>query len=64
MSYRFHAPEQHPTDEEKKLEVLKYLSDGCWLADTISKVATDTTTVHEHDHTAFFTEGNAWFDYP
>lgn len=64
MSYRFPAPVHHPTDEEKKLEVLKYLSRGCWLADTISKDATDTVIVQEHDHPAFFTEGNPWFDYP
>ena len=64
MSREFPVPEQYPTDEENKLEVVKYLGDGCWLADVIHKESTDTQTVHEHDHPAFFAEENPYFDYP
>ncbi len=53
-----------PTDEENRLDVLKYLSHGCWLADIVRKDATDIETVRAHDHPAFFTENNPWFDYP
>jgi hypothetical protein len=52
------------SDEEKKLEILGYLSRGCWLADVVCKDSTDTQTVHEHDHPAFFVEDNPYFDYP
>jgi len=64
MSYTLPAPGRHPPDEEKKLEVLRYLSRGCWLADVVRKDATNTETVTEHDHPAFFTENNPWFDFP
>lgn len=64
MPYHFAAPEHHPTDEEKKLEILKYLSNGCWLADTLHKETADTLIAHEHDHVAFFVEKNPYFDYP
>lgn len=64
MTYRFSAPEHYPTDEEKKLEILKYLSEGCWLADTIHKEESNRQIAHEHDHVAFFIEDNPYFDYP
>lgn len=64
MSYSFSAPEHYPTDEEKKLEILRYLDDGCWLADTIHKEESSRPTAHEHDHVAFFIENNPYFDYP
>ena len=64
MTYHFAAPEHHQTDEEKKIEVLKYLIDGCWLADTLHKETVDTSVAHEHDHVAFFVENNPYFDYP
>jgi hypothetical protein len=64
MTYHFPAPEHYPTDEEKKLEILKYLSDGCWLADTIHKEESNRQIAHEHDHVAFFIENNPFFDYP
>lgn len=60
----FPAPEHDESDEEKKLEVLQYLGNDCWLADTVHKESTDTTTVNEYDHPAFFSENSAWFDYP
>ncbi|SRR6266498_289815 len=60
----FPAPEHYQTDEEKKLEVLKYLHDGCWLADTLHKEIPDTHTVHEGDHPAFFVERNPYYYYP
>jgi hypothetical protein len=50
--------------KRKKLEILKYLIGGCWLADTIHKDETDTHVAHEHDHVAFFVENNPYFDYP
>ena len=64
MSYSFSAPEHYPTDEEKKLEILKYLGDGCWLADTIHKEESSREIAYEHDHVAFFVEDNPYFDYP
>lgn len=64
MTYHFPAPEYYPTDEEKKLEILKYLSDGCWLAYTIHKEESNRQIAHEHDHVAFFIENNPYFDYP
>ena len=64
MTYHFTAPEHYPTDKEKKVELLKYLSDGCWLADTIHKEESNRHMAHEHDHVAFFVESNPYFDYP
>jgi hypothetical protein len=64
MSYTFPEPEYYPTDEENKLEVLKYPGKGCWLADVVHKESSDTMTVHEHDHPAFFAEKSSYFDYP
>jgi hypothetical protein len=64
MTYSFSAPEHYPTDEEKKLEILKYLTDGCWLADTIHKEESNKQIAREHDHVAFFVENNPYFDYP
>jgi hypothetical protein len=63
-TYHFTGPEHHQTDDEKKLEILKYLNDGCWLADTLHKETVDTQVAHEHDHVAFFVENNPYFDYP
>jgi hypothetical protein len=56
--------DEDPSDEEKRLEILGYLNDGCWLADVVHKDSVDTGTVHEHDHAAFFAEDNPYFDYP
>jgi hypothetical protein len=64
MSYTFSEPEHQSSDEEKKLEVLRYLSHGCWLADVVRKDATNFEIITEYDHPAFFTENNPWFDYP
>ena len=64
MTYQFAEPEHHQTDDEKKLEILKYLNDGCWLADTLHKETVDTQVAHEHDHVAFFVENNPFFDFP
>lgn len=64
MTYHFPAPEHYPTDEEKRHEILKYLSDGCWLADSIHKEESNRQIVYEHDHVAFFVEKNPYFDYP
>lgn len=64
MTYHFEAPEHYPTDEEKKLEILKYLSNGYWLADTIHIEESKRQIVYEHDHVAFFVEKNPYFDYP
>jgi hypothetical protein len=64
MSYNFPAPEYYPSVEESKLEVLKTLSDGCWLADTVHKESPDTQTVLENQHPAFFAKANPYFDHP
>ena len=64
MSYDFPAPEHYPSVEESKLEVIKTLSDGCWLADTVHKESPDTQTVHENQRPAFFAEANPYFDHP
>ena len=64
MTYKFSAPEHYPTDKEKKLEILKYLTEGCWLADTIHKEESDRQIAYAHDHVAFFVEDNPYFDYP
>jgi hypothetical protein len=64
MTYQFAEPKHDQTDDEKKLEILKYLNDGCWLADTLHKETVDTQVAHEHDHVAFFVENNPYFDYP
>src|SRR5713101_3129604 len=64
MSYNFPAPEHYPSVEESKLEVLKTLSDGCWLADTVHKESPDTQTVQENQHPAFFAKANPYFDHP
>jgi hypothetical protein len=56
--------DDEPTDEEKRLEVLRYLSRDCQLFDNIHKESTDPQTVHEHDHPGFQGEDNIPFDYP
>jgi len=64
MSYDFPGPEYYPSVEESKLEVLKTLSDGCWLADTVHRESWDPQTVQENQHPAFFAEANPYFDHP
>jgi len=64
MPYDFPVPEYYPSVEESKLEVLKTLSDGCWLADTVHRESWDPQTVQENQHPAFFAEANPYFDHP
>jgi hypothetical protein len=63
-TYRFTEREHFMTDEEMKLEILRYLNNGCWLADTLHKETTDRITAHENDGVAFFVEKNPYFDFP
>ncbi len=61
----FELPRQHhETAEEKKLVVLKYLNDGCWLADTVERNRSESQPLEKHDHPAFFSERSAWFAFP
>lgn len=64
MTYHLTEPEHFTTDEEMKLEILRYLNNGCWLADTLHKETAETITVRENDGVAFFVEKNPFFDFP
>ncbi len=50
--------------EQKRLGVLKQLSNGSCLVDWIRKDRTETQFVRKEDHTAFFVEENPFFDCP
>lgn len=52
------------TDEEKKLEVLQYLRNGSWLADTLHKESTDPKTVNDYDPPSLLRRGQSFVSLP
>lgn len=58
---------QQPSFEQKRMEVLKYLSAGCWIADLLHKESLEDLNVvlpHPKQHPAFFGKNNPYFYYP
>ena len=64
MSYEYPPPEYFPTDEEKRLEVLGPLSQGCLLTDVIDRKSRDQRSVHERDYAGLSRQSEHPFDYP